>query len=265
MIRTYRAELRRLTSRRGLLVAAILLIVAGFGGPALVFASAKPAAEIRGGGGSFDPTVESLSAAGGGTQVFQFAAAFMGTLMFVLFTGLFAAEHARGTYRTMLLRQPGRTALLAGKLGALLTYAGGLLALLELVMWVAGQVESGIGDVSTAKWTSADAIPAALGDYLTVLAWVTGYAVYALGLGIVIRSVPIALAVGIGWAGPIEHIVSDSWTAAHDWFPGLLLEEIGQGGTGQVSLARALVTTAAYVAVVGALTVFAFRRRDVTA
>jgi ABC-2 type transport system permease protein len=264
MIRTYRAELRRLTSRRGLLVAAVLLLAAGVGGPALVFSAAKPAAQVRG-GGSFDPTVESLSAAGGGTQVFQYAAAFMGTLMFVLFTGLFAAEHSRGTYRTMLLRQPGRTPLLAGKLAALLTYAGGLLALLEVVMWVAGQVESGIGDVSTAKWTTAGAIPAALGDYLTVLAWVTGYAVYALALGILIRSVPIALAVGIGWAGPIEHIVSDSWTAAHDWFPGLLLEEIGQGGTGQVTLARALATTAAYVAVAGALTVVAFRRRDVTA
>jgi ABC-2 type transport system permease protein len=263
MIRTYRAELRRLTSRRGLLVAGFLLLAGGFGCPALVFSAAKPAAQVKS-GGSFSPTVESLSAAGGGTQVFQYAAAFMGTLLFVLFTGLFAAEHARGTYRTMLLRQPGRTGLLAGKLAALLTYAGTLLALLEILMWVAGQFEAGNG-VSTAKWTSGAAIPAALGDYLTVLAWVTGYAVYALALGILIRSVPIALAVGIGWAGPFEHIVSDSWTAAHHWFPGLLLEELGQGGTSQESLAKALATTAAYVLVAGALTVVAFRRRDVSA
>jgi len=264
MIRTYRAELRRLTSRRGLLLAAVLLVAAGFGGPALVFSAAKPAAQADP-AGSFDPTVESLSAAGGGTAVFQYLAAFMGTLMFVLFTGLLAAEHARGTYRTMLLRQPNRPALLAGKLAALLTYAGTLVALLEIVMWVAGRFEAGIGDVSTAKWTSADAIPAALGDYLTVLAWVIGYAVYALALATLLRSVPLALAVGIGWAGPIEHIVSDSWTSAHRWFPGLLLEEVGQGGTGLVSLARALGTTAAYVAVAAAVTVLVFRRRDVTA
>jgi ABC-2 type transport system permease protein len=262
VIATYRAELLRLTSRRGLLLAGLVLLVAGIGGPALVFSSAKPAREAT--GGSFAPTVESLSAAGGGTQVFQYAAAFMGTLVFVLCTGLFAAEHARGTYRTMLLRQPRRVLLLTGKLAALLTYAAGLLALLEAVMWIAGRFEASIGDVSTARWTSADAVGAALGDYLTVIAWVTGYAVYALTLGVLVRSVPIALALGIGWAGPIEHIVSDSWTAAHDWFPGLLLEVLGQGGTDQVSLARALTTTAAYVVVAALVTVTVFRRRDVT-
>ena len=263
MIHTYRAELRRLTSRRGLLAAAIVLVVAGFGGPAVVFAATKPAREAE--GGSFAPTIESLSAAGGGTQVFQYAAAFMGTLVFVLFTGLFAAEHARGTYRTMLLRQPRRVELLAGKLAALLTYAGVLLAALEVLMWVAGRFEASIGDVSTAKWTTAGAVSSAAGDYLTVLAWVAGYSVYALALGIAFRSVPIALAVGIGWAGPIEHLVSDSWSSAHQWFPGLLLEALGQGGTDQVSFGRTLATTAAYVAVAAALTVIVFRRRDVSA
>jgi ABC-2 type transport system permease protein len=262
VIATFRAEWLRLTSRRGLLVAALVLLVAGTGGPAIVFASTKPARESS--GGSFAPTIESLSAAGGGTQVFRYAAAFMGTLVFVLFTGLFAAEHARGTYRTMLLRQPRRVHLLAGKLAALLTYAGAILALLEVIMWVAGWFEASIGRVSTAQWSSAEALGAAVTDYLTVIAWVTGYAVYALTLATLLRSVPIALAVGIGWAGPIEHLVSDSWTAAHQWFPGLLLEVLGQGGTDQVSLARALATSACYVAVTAAVTAIVFRRRDVT-
>jgi hypothetical protein len=262
MIRTYRAELRLLTSRRGLFVAAVLLLAAGFGGPAIVFAAAKPAAASR--GGSFAPTVEALSDSGGGTQVFTYVAAFMGTLVFVLFTGLFVAEHARGAYRTMLLRQPNRTALLAGKLAALLTYAAVLLALLEIVMWVAGRFEVS-GGVSAARWTDGGAVTSALGDYLTVLAWVTGYAVYALTLGLLPRSVPIALAIGIGWAGPFEHLVSDSWAPAYRWFPGLLLEALGQGGTDRVSFDRALVTTAAYVLVAGALAVTVFRRRDVTA
>jgi ABC-2 type transport system permease protein len=263
VIPTYRAELRRLTSRRGLLVAALVLLAAGFGGPAIVFSATKPAREA--GRGSFAPTVESLSTAGGGTQVFQYVAAFMGTLVFVLFTGLFAAEHARGTYRTMLLRQPRRTALLAGKLAALLTYAGVLLAALEVVIWVAGRFEAGIGDVSTANWTTSGALSSAFGDYFTVLAWVAGYSVYALALGMGFRSVPVALAIGIGWAGPIEHLVSDSWGAAYRWFPGLLLEALGQGGTDRVSFGRTLATTAVYVAVAGAVIVAVFRRRDVSA
>jgi type IV secretory pathway TrbD component len=180
--------------------------------------------------------------------------------VFVVFTGLFAAEHARGTYRTMLLRQPRRLPLLAGKLAALLLYAAGLLALLEVVMWVAGHFEASIGDVSTARWTGWDAIGAAGGDYVVVLAWVAGYAVYGMTVAMVLRSVPLALAVGIAWAGPTEHLVSDSWADAHRWFPGLLLETVGQGGTAAVSLTRALVTTACYVAVAAALTSTVFRR-----
>jgi hypothetical protein len=261
MIATFRAELVRLTSRRGLLTAAIVLLVVGVGGPAVVLAAADPAG--RGGGGT--PTVAGLSAAGGGTEIFRYAAAFAGTLVFVVFTGLFAAEHARGTYRTMLLRQPRRLPLLAGKLGALLAYAAVLLAVVEAVMWVAGRVEAPMADVATGRWTSLDALGSAFGDYVTVLAWVTGYAVYGMTVAMLLRSVPIALAVGIAWAGPAEHLISDSWADAHRWFPGLLLEAVGQGGTDEVSLARALFTTAAYVAVTATLTATVFRRRDVTA
>jgi ABC-2 type transport system permease protein len=264
MIRTFRAELARLTSRRGMLAAGLVLLVVGLGGPAVVFASAKPAAE-QPPGSSFAPTIESLSAAGGGTQVFRYAAAFAGTLVFVVFTGLFAAEQARGTYRTMLLRQPRRLGLLAGKFGALVTYATVLLALIEVLMWVAGRFEAANWQVSTSSWTGVDALGSVFVDLGTVLIWVVGYAVYGLTLAVLLRSLPLALAVGIAWAGPIEHLVSDSWAAAHDWFPGLLLEAVGQGGTNQVSLARAVLTSAAYVVVAALATATAFRRRDITA
>jgi ABC-2 type transport system permease protein len=263
VIATLRAELTRLTSRRGLLGAAIVLLVVGIGGPAVVFAATDPGA--RPGSDSVTPTVAKLSAAGGGTEVFRYAAAFAGTLVFVVITGLFAAEQARGTYRTMLLRQPRRLPLLAGKLAALLLYAAGLLALLEVVMWVAGHFEASIGNVSTAGWTGWDALGAAGGDYVMVLAWVAGYAVYGMTLAMLLRSVPLALAVGIAWAGPTEHLVSGSWADAHRWFPGLLLEIVGQGGTAAVSLTRALVTTACYVAVAATLACTVFRRRDITA
>jgi hypothetical protein len=43
-----------------------------------------------------------------------------------------------------------------------------------------------------------------------------------------------------------------------------LLEVVGQAGTNQVTLGRALLTSAGYVAVAAAVTVVVFRRRDVT-
>lgn len=265
MIATFRAELVRLTSRRGLFITLLTIVVVGLGAPAVVLASAKPARESGGSGGGFSRSVEALSAAGGGSEIFRYAAAFGGTLVFVVFTGLFAAEQARGTYRTMLLRQPHRLRLLAGKFAALLTYAGVTLAAIEILMWFAARVEAPIGDVSTGAWASMDGFTSGLEDYVMVLAWITGYAIFGIALGVLIRSVPVALAVGIAWAGPIEHLVSDSWSGAREWFPGLLLEAVGNGGAGDVSVTRALLTTAVYVAVVATAVTMVFRRRDVTA
>ncbi|MDQ3574092.1 MAG: hypothetical protein M3404_04110 [Actinomycetota bacterium] len=41
--------------------------------------------------------------------------------------------------------------------------------------------------------------------------WVTGYAALATAVGVLVRSVPVALAVGIAWAGPFEHLVQEAW------------------------------------------------------
>lgn len=261
MIRAIRAEFARLTRRRLLFMAAVAAVVFGLGGAAVVLASAKPAAETT--GSSRAPTIESLSGSGGGTEVFRFAASFAGTLVFVVFTGLFALEFARGTYRTMLLRQPLRIRLLAGKMAALLAFAAVLLAVIEIVMWLSALVLAP-GDVSTGAWTGTGALGSAVTDYLMVLVWVTGYAVLGMTIAVVVRSVPVALAIGIAWAGPIEHLVGDAWSPGSKVFPGLLLEIVGQGGTADVSVTRATVTVAGYILVAAAISAAVFARRDIT-
>jgi hypothetical protein len=59
-----------------------------------------------------------------------------------------------------------------------------------------------------------------------------------------VRSIAIAVAVGVAWAGPLEHITAESSQAADRWFPGLQLEALAAGGTTDVSLERALLLTA---------------------
>ncbi len=85
-----------------------------------------------------------------------------------------------------------------------------------------------------------------------------------MALAIFVRSIPVALGIGIVWSGPLEHLTQDAWTAAGDWFPGLLLEALAAGGTDEVSLRpgprRSSPST--FVAVAAAAVVFA--RRDVT-
>jgi ABC-2 type transport system permease protein len=262
MRRAFLAELGRLLRRRVLVGAAITILVFAVGGAAVVLAAAAPAS--RTGGAAPRLTVEALSGAGGGTEVFRFAVAFAGTLTFVVFVGLFALELARGTFRTMLLRQPRRIRLLAGKLGAMVAFTGAALAVTEVVMWVAALVEAPAFGVSTSAWTSLDALTAGLGDLGTVLVWATGYAVLGMTVALLLRSVPLALAVGIAWAGPMEHLLADAWAPAQRFFPGLLLEAVGQGGTTEVSFSRAMATALGYVAVAAVVSAVTFSRRDAT-
>ena len=75
----------------------------------------------------------------------------------------------------------------------------------------------------------------------------------------------MALAVGMAWAAPFEHLLQDGWSTATRVFPGLLLEAFVAGGTDDVSAVRALLTVAVYMAAAAAIAATTFARRDVTA
>jgi ABC-2 type transport system permease protein len=262
MIATIRAELVKLLRRRVLVITAVTTAVFSVASAAIVLISADAGVRRVSGRGV---TVESLSNAGGGTDVFTTAVSFAGVFVFVVFIGLFAMEFSRGTFRTMLMYQPRRIRLLAGKLTALLAFSAAVLAAAEIITWVAARILAPTQDVATGSWVRADALGQAISDYGSVLFWVTGYALLGAALAVVVRSVPLALAVGIAWAGPFEHIVQDAWGAAGRFFPGLLLEAFVAGGTSDVSADRALVTVAVYLAVAAAIAGTTFARRDVTA
>lgn len=262
MIRSFRAEMARLARPRVLPRAALAALVFAVGGAFLVMVAAQPAAESPGQG--LMPTLESLSTAGGGTEVMRSAAAFSGTLVFGVLVGVFALEFSRGTYRTMLFKQPRRTHLLLGRLGALLAFAAAGLACIELLMWVTARFLAPSNDVATDAWNSGEAVVSALGDFGSVLVWITGYTVYALLIAILLRSVPLALGFGIAWAGPFEHLVGDAWSTGQQVFPGLLLEAVGQGGTPEVSANQALLTSGVYIVAALSIAAVVFSRRDVT-
>lgn len=263
MIATIRGELVKLLRRRVLVITALTTLVFSVASAAIVLISADDGVRrVTSGRGV---TVQSLSNAGGGTDVFTTAVSFAGVFVFVVFIGIFAMEFSRGTFRTMLVYQPRRIRLLAGKLTALLAFSATVLAAAEVVTWIAARILAPTQDVSTGSWVSADALGQAFSDYGSVLFWVSGYALLGAALAVVVRSVPIALAIGIAWAGPFEHIVQDAWGAASRFFPGLLLEAFVAGGTADVSAERAGLTVAAYLAVAAAIAGTTFARRDVTA
>jgi ABC-2 type transport system permease protein len=262
MIAAFRAELVKVLRRRVLIITALTTAVFAVGSAVIVLASAEPAGGRPSGRGV---TVASLSDAGGGTEVFTTAVSFAGTFLFVVFVGVVAVEFSRGTFRTMLLHQPRRIRLLAGKMAALLAFAAAVLAAAEMLTWTAARVIAPSQAIATGTWISADALGNGLADYGSVLFWVSGYALLGLMLAVLIRSVPVALAVGIAWAGPFEHLLQDAWEPVQRFFPGLLLEAFVAGGTSAVSATRAFVTVSVYIAAAAAIAATVFARRDVTA
>jgi ABC-2 type transport system permease protein len=262
MIAALRAELVKILRRRVLIVTALTTVIFSAGSAAIVLAAAEPEGSRPSGRGV---TVASLSEAGGATEVFTTAVSFAGTLLFVVFVGVVAFEFSRGTFGTMLLYQPRRFRLLAGKMAALLALAAGVLAVSEVFTWTVARLIAPSQDVATAKWVSADALGHALAAYGSVLFWVSGYALLGMMLAVLVRSVPVALAIGIAWAGPFEHLLQDAWEPVQRYFPGLLLEAFVAGGTSAVSAGRAFVTVSVYVVAAAAIAATVFARRDVTA
>ena len=261
MTATIRAELVKLRRRR---------VLVGAGAFALLFALAAASAVIlsapaAGGPGERRPTLSSLAEAGGGTAAFAVAVSFLGLLVLVLVVARVTGELSHGTMRTLLMRQPHRLRLLAGTTVALLGAAAGLLLVTEVLTWGASLALAPTQGIPTSEWLTAAALEAALADLGTALAVVAGWTALGVALATLIRSTPLALGVGIAWAGPFEHLLADGWEPATRWFPGLVLEALGAGGTGDVSLARALTLGACYAGVAAAAAAVSFSRRDVTA
>ena len=130
MIRMFKAELLKLRRRRVAIAVAISALAFAAIAPTAVFLSATAAGEP---GSQRGATVESLGQAGGATEAFSIGVSFAGILVLVLFIANVAGEFSQGTFRTLLMRQPRRVALLAGKMAALLVFAAGVLALAEVL------------------------------------------------------------------------------------------------------------------------------------
>ena len=261
MTRMFRAELLKLRRRRITVAAAIGALLFACIATLAVVLSAEPA---RGGGppGRGAPTLESLSSAGGIAESFSTGVSFLGILVLVLFVANFGGEFSQGTFRTLLMRQPHRIGLLAGKMAALLLFAGAVLALTEVVsIALALTLAPGQG-IATSSWLTLDGLGEAVSAYAGALLGVTAWATLGATLAVLLRSVPLALGIGVAWAGPFEHIVSDVWTNAVQWFPGLLLESWAVGGTQEVSAAHAALMLTLYVCAAAVTAALVFRRRD---
>lgn len=265
MIRAVRAQL--LVLRRPAVLGSLLGALPALAvlATALTFATAGDTPPTGDNGPAAWVSLSSLSQAGGMTAGFSATAGLLGLLVLVLFLSLTAGEHTRGTLRVLLTREPRRLRLVGGQVVAVLLLTFVALALALVASSATAFVAAGFRDIPTDAWTSGPALRQAGVDWLQAAAAVTGYGLLGAALGTVVRSVPVALGIGLAWFLPLEHIVQNTWSGAGSWFPGLLMEALSSGGTSETSLTRALLLGSAVVAAAATVAAVDLQRRDVLA
>lgn len=263
MTRIVHAELLRLVRRRTVLVLAAGALLFAVVATLTVFSSAR-ASGVGAPSRRAGTTLAALAGTGGGTEAFAVGASFVGFLVFVTFIALLAGEFSGGTFRALLLRDPHRLRVIVGKVVGILLVAAGMVAAAEALTFVVSLLVAPGRSVPTGEWFTLASLGAAARDYGTVLAGVTGWAVFGTTLAVIFRSAPLALGVGFAWAGPFENIVVDSWSTGDRVFPGQVLASLIQGGTTELALGRAVLTACLYGAVAAGATLLLVTRRDVT-
>jgi ABC-2 type transport system permease protein len=218
-----------------------------------------------GGGGGGLPSLTQLGQPNGLIHGLSRATVLLGIVAFGIAAAQVASEYSLGTLRQLLVRQPRRWVLLAGKYLGVVTFLAIAVVFAAVIATVVAFAMAHSRHVPTAAWTSSTGIAdltKALGDL--VLA-VIGFASLGLAVGLFLRSSVFAVIIGFAWLLPVENIIMKIVPSTTPWLPGSVLGVVGEGGSASVGYGRALVVSVAWVVIAGVVTTIAFTRRDVTA
>src|ERR1700728_5235151 len=205
--------------------------------PILLFVQAP-----RTGGGGL-PSLAQLARPNGLIHGVNRAAVLLGVVAFGIAASQIAHEYSLGTLRQLLVRQPRRPVLLAGKFLAVLTFMLGAVVFSSVIATVAAFVMAHARHVPTAAWTSSAGIgdlTRALGDLLLAT---VGFTIFGLVVGLLFRSSVTAVIVGFAYLLPVEAVVTRIAPHTASWLPGQLLQAIAAGGVPPAGVARSPILT----------------------
>jgi ABC-2 type transport system permease protein len=237
----------------GLAAAASLFVI-------LIFSQAP----ATGSGGGL-PSLQQLARPNGLIVGVDRATMLLGIVAFGIAAAQTASEYSLGTLRQLLVRQPRRIALLAGKMLGVLTFL--LLAFLfaAVVAFAVAVVMAHGRHVSTSAWfggTGLGDLFRALGDISLA---VVGYGILGLAIGQFLRSAVFAVIAGLAWMIAVENIIARIDPGTSKWLPGAALETVASGGSEGPSFSHGLIVGAVYLAVALIAAAASFARADVTA
>jgi ABC-2 type transport system permease protein len=234
----------------GLAAAASLFVV-------LLFAQAH----ARGG----SPSLATLARPNGLVQGVDRVAVLLGIVAFGIAAAQIAGEYGLGTLRQLLVRQPRRLVLLAGKLLGIVSFLVLALVVAAVAAMVVALIAAHARHVPTAAWFTSTGIGDLVRELGDLTLAVVGFSVLGFAVGLFLRSSVSAVIVGFAWLLPIEAVIIRIVPGTLGWLPGSALQIVAEGGTAGFGYGKAIAVATAYAAVAVVATAVAFTRRDVTA
>jgi hypothetical protein len=258
MVRAFRSELLKLRRPTIMLGSVGTMIALALLGVVITITRA-------GTGPHTDISIASLSQPDGFTAMMQRATELLGIVALGVVAIAVAQDYSTGMLRSMLMRQPRRLTLFAGKLAADLAWTVAGVAVALLVAFAVGMAIGPSRGIDTSQWIHAG-LSTTLSQFGAELLVCLGFGIFGAVLAIVLRNPATAVITGIAWSLPIEGLLSHVWSSLANWLPVHQLDVIAARGQGTTpSLTTALLLTTGFVAVGIALSSTLFTRSDVTA
>jgi ABC-type transport system involved in multi-copper enzyme maturation permease subunit len=214
-------------------------------------------------------TREVLALATGGVQGFSSVGGFLGIIALCVFAAQTAQEYTYGTLRNILVRQPGRLRVLAGKFVAMGIFAVVMVILSAIISVTASVILAPGADVSTDLWFSVDGRHALITTFVNIIISVIGFGTIGMVLGLLLRSPISAISFGVLWLLIVENLLIAVKNSLQNWMPGAQLAAIASGGqpigmSGGIEYSHAILVGGVYVAVGAVVASLLFVRRDVS-
>ena len=257
MMRTFRSELIKLR-RPG-------MVLGSFGAMAALMLLGVVITLTRATSGRGEVSIAALSQPDGFAVMMQRATDFLGIVALGIVAVAVAQDYSTGLLRSMLMRQPRRLRLLAGKLAADLAWTVLAVAVALVVAFAVAMAIGPSKGIDTSQWIHSGLVTTAAqfgADLLVALA----YGIFGAVLAILFRNPTTAVIVGFAWSLPIEGLLGRVWSSVENWMPFHQLGIIGARGVGpDYSLATALLLASGFAAAATVLSATLFQRNDVTA
>jgi len=206
---------------------------------------------------------EVLNLAGGSVYGFSSVGGLLGIIALCVFAAQTAQEYTYGTLRNLLVRQPSRMKILAGKLISMKIFALVMIVLSAIISIGTSVILAPTVDVSTDLWFSSAGIEFIYTTFINVTISVVGFGIIGMVLGLLLRSPISAISFGVLWLLIVENLLVAVKSSTQSWLPGSQLTIIASGGSADVTYSHALATGGAYVAVGAIVASILFVRRDV--